>query len=388
MASRSRSNGLGPTWISVAIGARGRAAPVGGSRRRHRSVVAAGAGDLLLDDHAGGRVGRGRAGVADVDPHRRRGRPVVPAAAAAAARRSGCSRSRFSASTINGRILAYYLVVLVALAIFLVLLRIVNSPFGRVLQAIRENEFRAEALGYRVVAYRTAASVISALAATVAGALLALWLRYNGPDTTLSFSIMIDILLMVVIGGMGTLYGAVIGADPVRAGAELSAGADGSRQQRHCPEFRSCRISSIPTAGCFGSVPCSSSASTHFRAASWDTCESADRNRSRRTKDPSQSFSLWGMEECAMSRAFVREAEGGEAFEDLPDRQISRHSNLVTSAGLAHIDEEIAALRKRLEEAQAQDDRAEVSRVSRELRYWTHRRATAEVVPDPIDHTM
>lgn len=114
--------------------------------------------------------------------------------------------------TINGRILAYYLVFFAALAVFLVLLRIVNSPFGRVLQAIRENEFRAEALGYRVVAFRTAASVISALAATLAGAMLALWLRYNGPDTTLSFSIMIDILLMVVIGGMGTMYGAVIGA--------------------------------------------------------------------------------------------------------------------------------------------------------------------------------
>ena len=114
--------------------------------------------------------------------------------------------------SINGRLLAYYLVFFVSFAVFLLLLRIVNSPFGRVLQAIRENEFRAEALGYRVVAYRTAASVISALAATVAGAFLALWLRYNGPDTTLSFSIMIDILLMVVIGGMGTMYGAIIGA--------------------------------------------------------------------------------------------------------------------------------------------------------------------------------
>jgi branched-chain amino acid transport system permease protein len=114
--------------------------------------------------------------------------------------------------TVNGRVVAYYLVFFVALGVFLLLLRLVNSPFGRVLQAIRENEFRAEALGYRVVAYRTAASVISALAATVAGALIALWLRYNGPDTTLSFSIMIDILLMVVIGGMGTMYGAVIGA--------------------------------------------------------------------------------------------------------------------------------------------------------------------------------
>ena len=42
--------------------------------------------------------------------------------------------------------------------------------------------------------------------------LYALWLRYTGPNTTLDFSIMIDILLMVVIGGMGTMYGAVIGA--------------------------------------------------------------------------------------------------------------------------------------------------------------------------------
>ena len=48
--------------------------------------------------------------------------------------------------------------------------------------------------------------------ATLAGVLLALWLRYTGPDTTLSFDIMLDILLMVVIGGMGTMYGAVIGA--------------------------------------------------------------------------------------------------------------------------------------------------------------------------------
>jgi branched-chain amino acid transport system permease protein len=42
--------------------------------------------------------------------------------------------------------------------------------------------------------------------------MLALWLRYNGPDTSLSFEIMIDVLLIVVIGGMGTMYGAAIGA--------------------------------------------------------------------------------------------------------------------------------------------------------------------------------
>jgi branched-chain amino acid transport system permease protein len=113
---------------------------------------------------------------------------------------------------ITGRILAYYLVFFCALALFLLLLRIVNSPFGRVLQAIRENAFRAEAIGYRVVLYRTGATALSAALAALAGVLLAIWLRYTGPATTLSLEIMIDILLMVVIGGMGTMYGAVIGA--------------------------------------------------------------------------------------------------------------------------------------------------------------------------------
>ncbi len=113
---------------------------------------------------------------------------------------------------LNGRILTYYLMFAAALFLVLAMLRIVNSPFGRVLQAIRENEFRAEAIGYRVVAYRTTASVLSALFATLAGAMLAIWLRYNGPDTSLSFEIMVDVLLIVVIGGMGTIYGAAIGS--------------------------------------------------------------------------------------------------------------------------------------------------------------------------------
>ena len=114
--------------------------------------------------------------------------------------------------TVDGRIICYYLLFALALVLLLALLRIVNSPFGRVLQAIRENEFRAEAIGYRVVVYRTLSSVLSALFACVAGAMLALWLRYNGPDTSLSFEVMMDVLLIVVIGGMGTIYGAAIGA--------------------------------------------------------------------------------------------------------------------------------------------------------------------------------
>jgi branched-chain amino acid transport system permease protein len=113
---------------------------------------------------------------------------------------------------LDGKLLCYYVLFVTALVLVLALLRIVNSPFGRVLQAIRENEFRAEAIGYRVVVYRTTSSILSALFATMAGAMLALWLRYNGPDTSLSFEIMLDVLLIVVIGGMGTIYGAAIGS--------------------------------------------------------------------------------------------------------------------------------------------------------------------------------
>src|SRR6476620_264588 len=112
----------------------------------------------------------------------------------------------------DGKLVSYYLLFVVTLVLFLAMLRIVNSPFGRVLQAIRENEFRAEAIGYRVVVYRTVSSILSALFATLAGAMLAIWLRYNGPDTSLSFEIMLDVLLIVVIGGMGTIYGAAIGS--------------------------------------------------------------------------------------------------------------------------------------------------------------------------------
>ncbi|MET4576303.1 branched-chain amino acid ABC transporter permease [Ottowia thiooxydans] len=145
------------------------------------------------------------------------------------------SEEPFLGASLDGRLLSYYLLFVACVVLVLVLLRIVNSPFGRVLQAIRENEFRAEAIGYRVVVYRTLSSVLSALFATLAGCMLAIWLRYNGPDTSLSFEIMMDVLLIVVIGGMGTVYGAVIGSvlfvvaqsylqDLLRVGSDAAAG--------------------------------------------------------------------------------------------------------------------------------------------------------------------
>lgn len=111
----------------------------------------------------------------------------------------------------TGMVVVYYMLFVSAVVIFFALLRMMNSPFGRVCQAIRENEFRAEALGYRTVLFRTINVCISAMIAAFAGALAALSLSYINPESTLSFDLMVNILLITVIGGMGTLYGAIVG---------------------------------------------------------------------------------------------------------------------------------------------------------------------------------
>ena len=80
-----------------------------------------------------------------------------------------------------------------------------------------------------------------------------------------------------------------------------------------------------------------------------------------------------------MTIAFVREKEGGEAFEDLPDRPISPHTNYVTPDGLSRIEAEVARLEAEAA-GLAPDDKAGDARVARDLRYWSARRASAEVV--------
>ena len=141
----------------------------------------------------------------------------------------------FLGVSLDGRLLCYYLLFVAALVLLLALLRIVNSPFGRVLQAIRENEFRAEAIGYRVVVYRTTVQrpvgAVRHAGRRDAGDLAALQ-RARTPRCR--FEIMLDVLLIVVIGGMGTIYGAAIGAalfvvaqsylqDLLRLGSEAAA---------------------------------------------------------------------------------------------------------------------------------------------------------------------
>src|SRR5262249_59772957 len=90
--------------------------------------------------------------------------------------------------------------------------RLGNSARGRTLQAIRDNERRAEALGYRTFLFQIASSSFASVVAAVTGGAYAMWVRYVNPESTLGIPIMLDVLLMVIIGGIGTLYGGVIGA--------------------------------------------------------------------------------------------------------------------------------------------------------------------------------
>lgn len=84
-----------------------------------------------------------------------------------------------------------------------------------------------------------------------------------------------------------------------------------------------------------------------------------------------------------MSRAFVKDDDGGTGVEDLPDRLVSAHRNLVTTDGLAQIDTEIERLQEDYAAAQTAADRSALQRVARDLRYWMARRSTAEVQEPP-----
>jgi transcription elongation GreA/GreB family factor len=85
-----------------------------------------------------------------------------------------------------------------------------------------------------------------------------------------------------------------------------------------------------------------------------------------------------------MSRAFVKDAE--DAFDEPPDRPVSPHANFVTPEGLAAIEATLARLHEDYAAAQRSGDRAALALAARDLRYWTARRASAEVVAAPANH--
>jgi branched-chain amino acid transport system permease protein len=106
---------------------------------------------------------------------------------------------------------SYYMVGLVVLVCYFAMQRIVHSPFGRVLIAIRENEERAEAVGYNTFWYKLGAFAVSAFFAAVAGGLYAGFQRSVSPENTFYFLVTGDALLASIIGGFGTLAGPLYG---------------------------------------------------------------------------------------------------------------------------------------------------------------------------------
>ena len=89
--------------------------------------------------------------------------------------------------------------------------KINQSPLGRVILAIRENEQRTESLGFQVLHYKIIASVVSGVIAGIAGMLYSISLRFVN-TSVFSIDITLDALLMTIIGGVGTLIGAIIGS--------------------------------------------------------------------------------------------------------------------------------------------------------------------------------
>ncbi|HUK61065.1 MAG TPA: branched-chain amino acid ABC transporter permease [Stellaceae bacterium] len=112
---------------------------------------------------------------------------------------------------LNDPLAMYYFVLAIFLVGFAILWRTVNSPFGEVLKAIRENEGRAVSLGYRTEHYKLLAFTLSAAISGLAGATKALVFQLASL-TDVYFSTSGDVLLMALLGGIGTLFGPTAGA--------------------------------------------------------------------------------------------------------------------------------------------------------------------------------
>ena len=113
---------------------------------------------------------------------------------------------------LTGKLVTYYTVLGVCAILYLLMSRFVASPLGRSLQAIRDNELRAEALGVPTFALQIVSSTFASVVAAIVGGCYLMWVRYVNPESALGVPVMLDVLLMVIIGGIGTLWGSLIGA--------------------------------------------------------------------------------------------------------------------------------------------------------------------------------
>ncbi|WP_394173103.1 branched-chain amino acid ABC transporter permease [Guptibacillus hwajinpoensis] len=108
--------------------------------------------------------------------------------------------------------LSFYLICLILMvAVFFFLMRLTNSPMGKVLLAVRENEARTQSLGFKTIHYKLISSVVAGVIASLSGSLYVLSLRFVN-TSVFALDVTLDALLMTILGGVGTLIGPIIGA--------------------------------------------------------------------------------------------------------------------------------------------------------------------------------
>jgi branched-chain amino acid transport system permease protein len=119
--------------------------------------------------------------------------------------------SLFGLLSLDSDLTLYYVVLAICAVGFLLIMRIVNSPFGQVLKAIKENEPRAISLGYDVDRFKLLAFVLSATLAALAGSTKTLVLGFE-TLTDVHWTMSGMVILMTLVGGLGTMFGPVVGA--------------------------------------------------------------------------------------------------------------------------------------------------------------------------------
>ena len=117
----------------------------------------------------------------------------------------------------------YYVILTVFLLAFLLIYRTINSPFGEVLKSIRENEQRAISLGYKTDQYKLLAFILSGTLAGLAGA-MKVFVAQNASLTDVHWTMSGEVVLMTLVGGLGTVFGPVIGAFVIIAMQQYLAG--------------------------------------------------------------------------------------------------------------------------------------------------------------------
>ncbi|CAN5232682.1 branched-chain amino acid ABC transporter permease [soil metagenome] len=117
----------------------------------------------------------------------------------------------------------YYVVLVIFLLAFLLIYRTINSPFGEVLKSIRENEQRAISLGYKTDQYKLLAFILSGSLAGLAGA-VKVFVAQNASLTDVHWTMSGEVVLMTLVGGLGTVFGPVVGAFVIIAMQQYLAG--------------------------------------------------------------------------------------------------------------------------------------------------------------------